>query len=59
MKEAKKTTFLDHILNGIGYMLPCVVAGGSDFKVLDVSPMLQAGACTNLSPDVSMRFSFE
>ena len=28
MDEIKKTTFLDHILNGIGYMLPCVVAGG-------------------------------
>lgn len=24
----EKTTFLTHILNGIGYMLPCVVAGG-------------------------------
>ncbi len=28
MSEQKKTTFLTHILNGIGYMLPCVVAGG-------------------------------
>lgn len=29
MKEDnKKNTFLNHILNGIGYMLPCVVAGG-------------------------------
>lgn len=28
MEEIKKVTFLDHILNGIGYMLPCVVAGG-------------------------------
>lgn len=28
MSETKKLGFLDHILNGIGYMLPCVVAGG-------------------------------
>lgn len=28
MEDQKKTTFLTHILNGIGYMLPCVVAGG-------------------------------
>lgn len=28
MEETKKKNFLDHILNGIGYMLPCVVAGG-------------------------------
>lgn len=27
-KKEKKVNFLDHILNGIGYMLPCVVAGG-------------------------------
>lgn len=26
--KEKKVLFLDHILNGIGYMLPCVVAGG-------------------------------
>ena len=28
MREGKKLTFLDHILAGINYMLPCVVAGG-------------------------------
>lgn len=29
MAEAeKKKSFLDHIVTGIGYMLPCVVAGG-------------------------------
>lgn len=28
MSEIKKLNFLDHILNGINYMLPCVVAGG-------------------------------
>lgn len=28
MEKNKKTGFLNHILNGIGYMLPCVVAGG-------------------------------
>lgn len=28
MEKTKKKRFLDHILNGIGYMLPCVVAGG-------------------------------
>lgn len=28
MENQKKTTFLTHILDGIGYMLPCVVAGG-------------------------------
>lgn len=28
MGERKNLPFLQHILNGIGYMLPCVVAGG-------------------------------
>lgn len=28
MEKTQKISFLDHILNGIGYMLPCVVAGG-------------------------------
>lgn len=28
MEKTQKLSFLDHILNGIGYMLPCVVAGG-------------------------------
>lgn len=46
MSEKKEVTFLTHILNGINYMLPCVVAGGILKAVGYMADDISLGAST-------------